>query len=69
MKEDFFFDEKTKLACYKALQEIIEACMDIVAMIVKDINEIPKDDYTNILLLEEKKFISHSLLQKNFYRK
>ncbi len=43
--------------------------MDIVAMIVKDINEIPKDDYTNILLLEEKKFISHSLLQKNFYRK
>ncbi len=60
-KNEFFFDEKTKLACYKAVQEIIEGCMDLVAMILKDENEIPKDDYTNIDILERKKFISREL--------
>ncbi len=60
-KESFFFDEKTKLACYKAVQEIIEASMDLVSMILKDEKEIPKDDYTNITLLEKENIISHHL--------
>ena len=39
--------EKTKLATYKAFQEIVEACMDIVAMMCKDSKIPPQDDYTN----------------------
>ncbi len=50
--EDFIKDEKTKLASYKAFQEIVEACMDMVAMICKDSKIPPRDDYTNIDLLE-----------------
>jgi uncharacterized protein YutE (UPF0331/DUF86 family) len=60
-KEAFFFDEKTKLACYKAIQEIIETVMDLVSMLLKDEKEVPKDDYTNIGLLEEKKIITGEL--------
>ena len=30
--EDFMGDDKTKLASYKAFQEALEACMDLVAM-------------------------------------
>ncbi len=41
-------DEKTKLATYKAFQEISESCMDIIAMTCKDEKIVPKDDYTNI---------------------
>ncbi|MGB7000996.1 MAG: DUF86 domain-containing protein [Halobacteriota archaeon] len=41
-------DEKTKLATYKAFQEIAESCMDIIAMACKDEKITPKDDYTNI---------------------
>lgn len=36
------------LACYKAFQEMAEAALDIVAMIIRDSNDIPKDDYMNI---------------------
>lgn len=46
--EDFIRDEKTKLAVYKAFQEIVESCMDIIAMACKDEKMVPKDDYTNI---------------------
>ena len=53
-KVEFFEDEKTKLACYKAIQEAIEACLDVVAMIVKDYGMLPKDDYRNIELIEDK---------------
>lgn len=52
--EDFIKDEKTKLATYKAFQEIVEACMDVVAMMCKDSKIPPKDDYTNIELLKDK---------------
>lgn len=52
--EDFAKDEKTKLATYKAFQEIVEACMDIIAMMCKDLKIPPKDDYTNIELLGNK---------------
>ena len=60
-KEHFFIDEKTRLACYKAMQEVIERCMDIVSTILKDIGEFPKDDYTNVEILESRKLISKSL--------
>lgn len=41
-------DKKTRLAVYKAMQEVVEASTDIVAMILKDEGKLPKDDYTNI---------------------
>jgi len=50
--ENFLRDEKTKLATYKAFQEIVESCMDIIAMACKDEEIVPKDDYTNIERLE-----------------
>ena len=31
--DDFILDEKTKLAAYKAFQEIVKPSMDIIAMI------------------------------------
>ena len=52
--EDFIEDEKTKLATYKAFQEIVEACMDIIAMMCKDSKIPPRDDYTNIGLLKDR---------------
>ncbi|MCK4310188.1 MAG: DUF86 domain-containing protein [Methanomicrobia archaeon] len=54
--ESFIEDEKTKLATYKAFQEVVEACMDIVAMLCKDLKIPPKDDYTNIKTLKDKIF-------------
>jgi len=50
--ENFLRDEKTKLATYKAFQEIVESCMDIIAMACKDEEIVPRDDYTNIERLE-----------------
>jgi len=50
--EAFTRDEKTKLATYKAFQEIVESSMDILAMACKDERIAPKDDYTNIERLE-----------------
>ncbi|MCE8423048.1 MAG: DUF86 domain-containing protein [Candidatus Methanoperedens sp.] len=58
---DFTADKKTRLAVYKAFQELVEASFDIAAMACKDIKIIPKDDYTNIDLLFEKKIINLSL--------
>lgn len=46
--DEFIKDEKTKLAVYKAFQEIVESCMDIISMMCKDSKIPPKDDYTNI---------------------
>lgn len=51
--EDFLEDDKTRLASYKAFQEAVEACMDLVAMMCKDLRIVPKDDYSNIENLEE----------------
>ena len=59
-KDDFHGEERTKLACYKAFQEIAESAMDMLAMMLKDLNESPSDDYSNIDALEGKK-----LLQKD----
>jgi len=38
-------EKKTKLAVYKAMQEVVEASMDIAAMILKDEGKQPKDDF------------------------
>ncbi len=62
--EEFICDEKTKLAVYKAFQEAAEACMDIVSMICKDMNIIPKDDYTNIEELSSKLDIDKDILRE-----
>jgi len=56
--EGFTRDEKTKLATYKAFQEVVESCMDIIAMACKDGKMVPKDDYTNI---ENIDFINESM--------
>ena len=58
---DFIRDKKTRLAVYKAFQELVEASFDVTAMACKDLKIIPKDDYSNIDLLFEKKFINSSL--------
>ena len=47
--ENFLRDEKTKLATYKAFQEIVESYMDIIAMACKDEEIVPKDDYRKSL--------------------
>lgn len=57
----FITDEKTKLATYKAFQEIVEASFDIVAMMLKDVKVPPKDDYTNLKLLLQKKIIDRKM--------
>jgi uncharacterized protein YutE (UPF0331/DUF86 family) len=46
--EVFLEDDKTKLASYKAFQEAVEACMDLVAMMCKDLGIKPQDDYGNL---------------------
>jgi uncharacterized protein YutE (UPF0331/DUF86 family) len=46
--EIFLEDDKTKLASYKAFQEAVEACMDLVAMMCKDLGIKPHDDYGNL---------------------
>jgi len=62
--DDFVSDEKTKLAVYKAFQEIVEACMDIISMICKDIGIIPKDDYTNIEQLRGRLDLDEDILKE-----
>lgn len=54
-------DKKTRLAVYKAMQEVVEASTDIVAMILKDEGKLPKDDYTNIEKIFELNIIDRSV--------
>lgn len=56
--KEFMEDKKLRLASYKAFQEIVESSMDIVAMIIRDLSLIVKDDYTNLSILKEKKILS-----------
>jgi uncharacterized protein YutE (UPF0331/DUF86 family) len=53
--------ERDKLATYKAFQEVSEASMDVVAMMVKDMKMIPEDDYINIEKLAGKGIIDEKL--------
>ncbi|MHA1784787.1 MAG: DUF86 domain-containing protein [Candidatus Helarchaeota archaeon] len=54
-------DKKSRLAIYKAMQEIIEVSMDIIAMLLKDLGKITKDDYSNIEKMNELNIIDNSL--------
>lgn len=47
-KPGFFIEDKDRLAIYKAFQEIAEACMDLLAMMLKDSKKVPEDDYSNV---------------------
>jgi len=50
--DQFHGDDKTKLATYKAFQEIVEGAMDMVAMMCRDSGIVPKDDCSNIESLD-----------------
>jgi uncharacterized protein YutE (UPF0331/DUF86 family) len=60
--------EKTLLAIYKAFQESIEGCLDIVAMMCRDSDLIVKDDYTNIERVIEDGDIRDILIRANGLR-
>lgn len=60
--KDFMEDKKLKLATYKAFQEIVEASMDISSMIVRDLNLIIKDDYSNLNMLHENKILPKDVI-------
>jgi uncharacterized protein YutE (UPF0331/DUF86 family) len=49
---------------YHAFQIGIEIITDLVSMIVKDVKLIPKDDYSNINILRNKKIVSEDLAAK-----
>ncbi len=49
---------------YHAFQIGIEIITDLVSMIVKDIKLIPKDDYSNINTIKNKKIVSVDLAAK-----
>lgn len=53
-------DEKSILAVYKAYQEMIESFTDIFAMMLKDMGELVKDDYSNIETLRSKGLIDEN---------
>ncbi|GFO97323.1 hypothetical protein ig2599ANME_1523 [groundwater metagenome] len=63
---DFLSDKKSRLAVYKAFQELSEASFDIIAMACKDLKIIPKDDYTNTDALYNKKIIDDTLKKALF---
>ncbi|MCU0638011.1 MAG: DUF86 domain-containing protein, partial [Methanothrix sp.] len=60
--DDFLEDDKTKLASYKAFQEAVEACLDLVAMMCKDDGIRPQNDYSNLERLESLSTISRKVL-------
>jgi len=60
--EEFMEDKKLRLATYKAFQEIIEASMDISSMMIRDLNLIVMDDYSNLNMLHEKKILSMDVI-------
>jgi len=60
--KEFMEDKKLRLASYKAFQEIVESSMDIVAMIIRDLSLIVKDDYTNLSILKERKILSKHVI-------
>ena len=46
---------------YHAFQISVEIISDICAMIIKDVKDIPKDDYSNIDILSKKGIIDFNL--------
>jgi len=49
---------------YHAFQIGIEIISDLISMIVKDVKLIPKDDYSNINIIKDKKIINEDLAAK-----
>lgn len=47
-EDEFLEDDKTMLAVYKAFQEAVEASLDLVAMMCKDLGITSQDDYSNL---------------------
>ena len=47
-------DLREQFSIYHAFQMISEITADLIAMAVKDLSIVPKNDYTNIDVLEEK---------------
>ena len=56
--------ELEKYGIFYLLQTVIEACIDLVAMITKDKGLDVQDDYMNIDMLEENGTIPSSLAEK-----
>ena len=56
-----FEDEIKRDAAFYRMQVAIEAAMDIIAMLTKDLGGDVKDDYTNISFLVEKKVLDKDL--------
>jgi len=62
--EIFLADDRTKLATYKAFQEAVEASLDLVAMICKDLGLNPQDDYGNLEKLGDLSDVSRAVLME-----
>lgn len=62
-KDDFSvkLNLREQFSIYHAFQIISETTADLIAMAVKDLSVVPKNDYTNIDVLEEKHLISNDL--------
>jgi len=56
-----FEDDIRRDAAFYRMQVAIEAAMDIIAMLTKDLGGDVKDDYTNISFLVEKKALDKDL--------
>lgn len=50
-----------QFAIYYAFQIILEIAGDLSAMLVKDLQLVPKDDYTNVEILKKKNIITNDL--------
>jgi len=57
----FLADKKTRLAIYKAFQEAVESCLDVVAMMCRDLKIMPKEDYANVEEICKKGIIKSEL--------
>ena len=56
-------DQKSRLAAYKAFQEMAEAISDLCAMACKDNGKLVKDDYANIESIKTLKLIDPKLAE------
>lgn len=57
-------DEQVRLAAYKAFQEAVEALTDVAAMLVADLDRVPKDDYTNLAVLVDEGVLAEDLADR-----
>lgn len=51
-------------AIYHAFQICLEIITDVIAMIVKDSNKVPKDDYSNLDILKNNDILTSGLVVK-----